>query len=265
MYTKLGKMSLVVLWAGAIGLIVVFFVTAVFAQTITPHNSSVTTTPASPITATPQPTPSTVNSEDQSPSTLEILNTIATIATPLLVLILTGVGWSIRNRADKARELEEKLRQDRIQIYNDILDPFIMLFTKGSPPPENQNTSENQKNRSSKYQESKNQEDKSYLDLGTEKVMSLEYKQAAFKLSLIGSDNVLRSYNNLMQFFYERGNSPEASQSVSPMEMISLFGNLLLEIRKSVGNESTDLNKFEMLEFLITDVRKFQKDGKYPT
>jgi len=163
-----------------------------------------------------------------------------------MVLILTGLGWSIRNRADRARELEEKLREDRIQIYNDILEPFIMLFTKGNPT-------------------TKNQRNKSYKDLGAEKVMSLEYKQAAFKLSLIGSDDVLRSYNDLMQFFYEVGNDPEGNQTASPMDMLSLFGKLLLEIRKSVGNESTDLNNFEMLEFLITDLRKFQKNGRYPS
>lgn len=253
MQTKVRNFFLTILLVGVVGFLIILFVTPVLAQTATPQNSSSTATPNPIITPTIQPTPAVQPSPavqptppTQPPSALEIVNTIATIATPLMVLILTGLGWSIRNRADRARELEEKLREDRIQIYNDILEPFIMLFTKGNPT-------------------TKNQRNKSYKDLGAEKVMSLEYKQAAFKLSLIGSDDVLRSYNDLMQFFYEVGNDPEGNQTASPMDMLSLFGKLLLEIRKSVGNESTDLNNFEMLEFLITDLRKFQKNGRYPS
>lgn len=235
-----------ILLIGAATLLIILCVTPAMGQTPIPQNSSNAAISNPTTVTTGLPSLSSSSSTSQSPTTLDIINSIATIATPLIVLMLTGLGWSIRNRVERAKELEEKLREDRVQIYNDILEPFIMLFTKGKPS-------------------TKNQKNKTYQQLGAEKIMSLEYKQAAFKLSLIGSDEVLRSYNDLMQFFYDKDDNAEGEQAESPLEMLALFGRLLLGIRKSVGNESTLLNDFEMLEFLITDLRKFQENGKYPS
>ena len=36
-------------------------------------------------------------------------------------------------------------------------------------------------------------------------------------------------------------------------------GTLLLEIRRSMGNESSKLTNWQMLEWFITDVRKYSK------
>ena len=36
--------------------------------------------------------------------------------------------------------------------------------------------------------------------------------------------------------------------------MLAVFGDFLLAIRKSVGNEETRLDKIQMLEWLITDI-----------
>ena len=41
--------------------------------------------------------------------------------------------------------------------------------------------------------------------------------------------------------------------------MMSLIGLLLLEIRKSMGNEETKLNEWDMLEWFITDARKMKE------
>lgn len=220
------------------GVLTILFTQSISAQTNTPQIPTLVPTPATNVVP-PQPATSTTS---QSPTILEIVDTIATISTPIIVLMLTGLGWSIRNRVDRAKELEEKLREDRIQIYNDILEPYMMLFTNGKPESGNQ----------------------TYRELGALKVSSLEYKKASFRLSLIGSDEVLRTFNNLMQFFYTMGNIPDNDRETSTLKLLSLFGKLLLEIRKSVGNETTNLTNFEMLEFLITDLRKFQQNGKYP-
>ena len=39
---------------------------------------------------------------------------------------------------------------------------------------------------------------------------------------------------------------------------------LLLEIRKSLGNENSEINALEMLEWKIKDLREYKQDGKYP-
>jgi len=39
---------------------------------------------------------------------------------------------------------------------------------------------------------------------------------------------------------------------------LGLVGSFLLEIRKSMGNEATELDNWEMLEWFITDARKYR-------
>jgi hypothetical protein len=41
-------------------------------------------------------------------------------------------------------------------------------------------------------------------------------------------------------------------------DMMSLLGQFLLEIRRSTGNESTKLDKWDMLEWFLKDAREFQ-------
>ena len=53
---------------------------------------------------------------------------VGTVATPLLVLALTAIGWKFRQSFERRTKLEEKLRDDRIEIYNQILEPFIILL-----------------------------------------------------------------------------------------------------------------------------------------
>ena len=71
---------------------------------------------------------------------LGTISAIATLVTPVLLIVLGGIGWLIQNRieASQARqetqtariaELEDKLREDRIATYNALLEPFFLLFT----------------------------------------------------------------------------------------------------------------------------------------
>lgn len=95
------------------------------------------------------------------------------------------------------------------------------------------------------------------IGLATTKMLSLEYRELSFKLILMAPDSLLRSYNNLMQHFF---NSGETTDTDAPRRMIELLGKLLIEIRKSMGNESTNLDHWEMCEFWMTDVKTFKND-----
>ena len=59
---------------------------------------------------------------------IDYLSAIGSVATPILVLILTAIGWKLRQSIERERALEDKLREDRINTYNLILEPFIILF-----------------------------------------------------------------------------------------------------------------------------------------
>lgn len=72
--------------------------------------------------------------------------------------------------------------------------------------------------------------------------------------NLFGSDEVVCAYNNLMKHSYD----VEVTGNKDPKEMMSLWGTLLLEIRKSLGNKDTKLNKFDMLRAMVKDIDRLE-------
>lgn len=97
---------------------------------------------------------------------------------------------------------------------------------------------------------------KSKSEIFNEKILSLEYKKTGFKLSLIGSDEVVQACNGLMQYIYHL--VPGQVSIELSLRLMKLLGDLLLEIRKSVGNENTKLDNLGMLEWFISDIEKYR-------
>ncbi len=162
---------------------------------------------------------------------LEIIKDIGTIATPIILIGLSAIGWKIRKKVERELDIENKLRVNRTEIYKSILEPFIIILT---PEVQTNNHKGKQKTREEK---------------ALEIMQSVEYRKKAFELVLIGNDNVLKSYNNLMQYFYNMGDKSDSKR------ILSLFGNFLLEIRKSTGNEKTELDNIAMIEWFIKDAK----------
>jgi len=169
---------------------------------------------------------------------LSFITAVGSIATPIIGLILTAVGWKYRQSMERRMKMEEVLRDDRISIYNNILEPFIMLLMTEEA------WKSDKKNRNT---------DKDKIAIN--KMLSLEYRRYSFKLSLFGSDGVVRAFNELMQYVYNL----KESDSGEPCDMMIRLGNFLLEIRKSMGNDSTEIDNWEMLEWFITDAREIKK------
>jgi hypothetical protein len=147
---------------------------------------------------------------------------------PSLLIVLGGIiTWFIKSRVEELRATEERLQDQRRRIYLEILDPYIRLFAelKGKGPPVQ----------------------------ALRKMTSYEYRKTAFNLNLFGSDKVVRAYNALMQHVYEA----ESTGNQDPRKMMSLWGMLLLEIRKSLGNKKTKLNELDMLRGMIKDIDEY--------
>ena len=189
---------------------------------------------------------------NSGPTVIELITAIGNIATPILLIVLSGIGWFIKGRLEtsqkaeeelrrRAEKLEEEIRGDRLQVYNDILEPFIILFTKEEA-----------------FSGNRSQKGKSKDQRALETMLSLKYRQTAFKLTLFANDGVVKAYNQLMQFSYKMGNDPASSEGRDPnaasLQILGVFGTFLLEIRKSIGNEATSLSNFEMLEWMINDI-----------
>ena len=171
---------------------------------------------------------------------LDYLTAIGAVATPILVLVLTAIGWKLRQSVERERQLEDKLREDRINTYNQILEPFIILFMTEAA-----------------WSMDKANKGKDKGEIATGKMLSLEYRKDAFKLSLVGADPVVMAYNELMQFFYGQAeiNAPTEEKLKA---MMRLLGTFLLEIRRSMGNEATCLSNWQMLEWFMQDARKWR-------
>ncbi|TXI23813.1 MAG: hypothetical protein E6Q67_03800 [Roseateles sp.] len=171
---------------------------------------------------------------------LDYLTAIGAVATPILVLVLTAVGWRLRQSVERQRQLEDKLREDRINTYNFILEPFIILFMTEAA-----------------WSMDKANKGKDKGDIATAKMLSLEYRKYAFKLSLVGADPVVLAYNELMQFFYSQGEITDPTEEKLKTTM-RLLGTFLLEIRRSMGNEATSLSNWQMLEWFMQDARRWR-------
>lgn len=185
---------------------------------------------------------------------------IGSMLTPILVLLLTGLGWHIKARLERnrdedskaqarIRELEDKLRADRIETYNQLLEPFFVLFTTDAifaSDPKFKGKSKDQ------------------LSIG--RMLTVEYRKVGFKLSLVGDDEVVRAYNKLMQFFYKIEHEGLTGDEllVKTSHWIKILSELLLAIRKSMGNQHTSLNNWEMIEWFMTDADKLRELSANP-
>ncbi len=175
-------------------------------------------------------------------STLDYVIAIGSISTPILILILTAIGWKLKASTERRLELENKLRDDRIKVYNQILEPFIIILMSDAA-----------------WQVDKKYKNVDKIAFATSKMLSLEYRESSFRLALMAPDPLVESYNNLMQHFFNSADSKEPSSINGYTVMVKLLGNFLIEIRKSMGNESTKLNHWDMCEFWLTDARKLKE------
>jgi hypothetical protein len=132
----------------------------------------------------------------------------------------------------KRQVLQETLREERRRIYFDVLNPFFMLFSK---PPK--------------------------LSEAVELMQTTTYRKMVFELTIIGSDEVVKAYTKLMQFSYKNDKSKamDVSNEKRVKEMLFLIGNLLITMRKDLGDENTKLNEFEMFEHMISDIEKIEQ------
>jgi hypothetical protein len=88
-------------------------------------------------------------------------------------------------------------------------------------------------------------------------MLSVQYKRTAFEFSLIGADDVVRSFNELMQYVYSF--DTEADEKPDSGQLMRRWGAFLLEIRRNVGNPKTKLSPADMLRSQIKDIDKIIK------
>ena len=150
-----------------------------------------------------------------------------------------------RKQEDDARarvqQLEDEIRGTRIELYEKVLAPFIdALNSAGQTQPQR---------RGRRGQGGQ---------AGVPDINRQDFRRSAFRLSLFADDDVVRAFNDFMQFAYEMESSQD---SVDPQAMLATLGRLLLAIRRSVGNADSSLSELEMLKWLISDIKVLESEG----
>lgn len=186
-----------------------------------------------------QPT-ETEMSEEKPRSVLEVLTAIGSIATPILVLLLSGIGWIVKEEVQRQTALADMLREDRVETYNKILEPFVILLMTDAA-----------------WQSDPLNEGRNRADLATKMLLSTDYRHHGFKLALLGSDSVVKAYGEMMQYAFHLDPSKAATPE-QVKRLVALLGALLLEIRRDAGNEATQLDRWHMLEWFVTDARQYR-------
>lgn len=164
---------------------------------------------------------------------------LAGISTPVLLplagLLFAAFGYVIRYSLDSLQRAQERLAPERRRLYADLLEPYIKVFAGIK---QGGNTSE------------------------VEKLITSEaYRRTASEVVLIGSDEVVNCYSDLMQFTYESSRNKPIDHSSRGYEMLRLYGLLLLAIRKSLGGGSTGLGEWDMLRHMINDLDELVAAG----
>lgn len=152
---------------------------------------------------------------------------IVGLGTPVLVTVGGVISWFLKSRKEELKAIEEKALEKRVTIYNEILNPLIVLFAKGASDKEKQNA--------------------------LKQIVTVEYKKAAFNLITFGSDELVNSYNLMMQSFYK------GEADIDPQLSLKKFAAFILSIRKDLYNKNTRLKEWDMLKFMITDIDNITK------
>ncbi len=150
---------------------------------------------------------------------------LSKIAPALIGVIGAVIGWFLKSKLEAKRRVEESLRDEAAKVYLEILMPFAVLFTDLSPKSQKETL---------------------------KKITSKEYREKSFKLILVGSDDVVRSWNEMWNIIYKTERGESESNNI-----LLAFGNVLLSIRKSLGNTKTTMNSKDMLRWLIKDIDTF--------
>lgn len=69
---------------------------------------------------------------------------------------------------------------------------------------------------------------------------------------LFGSDDVVNAYNDFFQYLYKDESERKSS------ELLNHLGKVVLEIRRDLGNNKTELKEYDMLRSMITDIDKLK-------
>lgn len=136
------------------------------------------------------------------------------------------VVWWVQSRIEENRRLAERLYKDRADLYIRLLQPMEMILSGQSGNPARVAQALQQK----------------------------EYRNAAFQIHFFGSDDVLRAFNSMWQFLWSMPLDEGPVDESVMLEAFTAIGQVMLAIRRDMGNKRTRLEPLEMFMSRIKDL-----------
>ena len=171
---------------------------------------------------------------------------IAAAAAVVAAGIAAWIGAANRRalaQFERRANIDTQLSDKRRELYTAVLKPFLIAIT----PDVVWNTDPRTKG-------------KNKQQVMEQAMLNMSYRETMFQLTFVGSDEVARAFNDLMQHFYRAGPNPQ-DRAEHGKEMAKLLATLLLAIRRGAGNDTTKLDKWAMLEPFMKDARE-QRDAE---
>jgi uncharacterized membrane protein YccC len=175
----------------------------------------------------------------------QFIDVIEALDVTIISAVAAFLFWRYKNGLERQQKLRDDLRENRVEVYNNILKPYITALTPAIV-----------------WERNRRNKGKTSIEAAIEEMVRPAYLMAAMNLALIGSDEVVRAHNNLKQHFFQL---QEPQQSVTEdrgedyhINTLRLLGDLLVSIRRSMGNETTKIDGLGMLEWLITDATEYR-------
>lgn len=155
---------------------------------------------------------------------------ITSILTAVIGVIVVVAPLVIQHRLQALREQRQKLREQRLGLYITLLSPYVRLWASLNKP-----------NR------------KAVERAVIQEMLSTEQLSNTFQFGMIGSDDVVQKHNAFRQF---AANAPSGNPTGEfEGSILECFGELLLAIRRDLGNKNTKLQPIDMFKPIITDLQ----------
>lgn len=153
---------------------------------------------------------------------------IFSIIMPIIALF---IGAYFQRQRDKLKIEQEAFFVKKRELYLNVIEPIMRML--------------------STHNDSKVQ------GKARDEILSLNYKKTCLEFTLYGNDGTVRAFNNLFQLIFE----PDTYTNDATI-LLPFLGKLNLEMRKELGNKKTSFDEFNMLEYLIKDIKSVKREKK---
>lgn len=141
---------------------------------------------------------------------------------PIFLALLAGLGWLYRHERERREEIERQLSEEKYKAYIALIETFFGMLKAQA--------------------------------LGRKPPAQTDLIERMFdanqQLILYGSDDVVRIYQTFLH---------EARNQVVDMQR---FGELIVAIRRDMGNAATKITSEDVLRQLITDFDQAKERGE---